>query len=178
MCMNNCLLSSYCTLDASTIRLFRGYLVDWLINDRFVMSMLSGLHDKVFMLQAVVIVMKDNGQTDIKPNWICCREGEGDLITEMCWWFVVWRIKKLQKDSFEPELNQRPMDHCVWDYSQIGLLLQSTALPTELSKVFIWLKWNWKVNNLTKQSKRKLLATKKTNVMSFNLLDTWCYFTA
>ncbi len=31
------------------------------------------------------------------------------------------------KNSFEPDLNQRPMDNCL-------TLLQSTALPTELSK--------------------------------------------
>ena len=36
--------------------------------------------------------------------------------------------KKKKIQSFEPDLNQRPMDFC---YSQ----LQSTALPTELSKV-------------------------------------------
>jgi hypothetical protein len=34
-----------------------------------------------------------------------------------------------KEDSFEPELNQRPMDVCFCTQ------LQSTALPTELSKV-------------------------------------------
>ena len=44
---------------------------------------------------------------------------------------TAWNVSRSQKKSysFEPDLNQRPMDYC-YD-SQ----LQSTALPTELSKV-------------------------------------------
>ena len=39
--------------------------------------------------------------------------------------------KRKSKNSFEPDLNQRPMDICSM------IVLQSTALPTELSKAHI-----------------------------------------
>ena len=46
-----------------------------------------------------------------------------------CYIWLSWHKRKTL--SFEPDLNQRPKD----DYD--GLPLQSSALPTELSKVHI-----------------------------------------
>ena len=48
---------------------------------------------------------------------------------------VIFRLFSVRKKSFEPDLNQRPMDYCHHEQ------LQSTALPTELSKV-IQARWD------------------------------------
>ena len=91
--------------------------------------------------------MKDNAQTDkTKLNW--CRTG-GRVETSHYWSALViccvfCVVKVYKKDSFEPELNQRPMDFCM-NFLQLFDLLQSTALPTELSKVILWYKWTEKL---------------------------------
>jgi hypothetical protein len=60
------------------------------------------------------------------------------------------RFSRLRKvASFEPELNQRPMDFCA-GLGQM-LPLQSTALPTELSKVFRDIKSHDKAHTTTQR---------------------------